>query len=319
MPQLVCTDTPSRLSMRSMRRAQLRAANDDTLEAMAARRPFASRCSTRPSHTVGTPTASRHRLSRRDQPRETRAIRMAPRQNELCTRRRHRERQAPGICMKHRVRRRARCRAVVMPMTSAWRKRSVCRKLERCVYVTPFGAPVVPEVKHRPHGRAFVEVAPRDGAARSGQRCARAGATAGLSSWSTSPSITNTCVIAGALATISFASDSRSALAIINRHSDCAEHRRQLRSRQPRIERVAHRAHPHDRVPRFDVRLRIPRQRRDTIAGDDVEIPQHRRNAQAALSQLRITHPVDVAAIPRGHHLRSRMPAAPRGRGTCRA
>ena len=53
------------------------------------------------------------------------------------------------------------------------------------------------------------------------------------------------------------------------------DHRGELLAGEARIERVADRAHAHDRVPDFDVRLRVPRQRRDAVAGANAEACEH--------------------------------------------
>src|SRR3546814_2203144 len=61
------------------------------------------------------------------------------------------------------------------------------------------------------------------------------------------------------------------------------QHRGKLRRHQARVERVTHRPHAHDGVPRLDMRLRVPGKRRDMRSEEHTSVLQ---------SLLRISYPV---------------------------
>ena len=88
-----------------------------------------------------------------------------------------------------------------------------------------------------------------------------------------------------------------------------ARHRGELGRGQARIEGVADRAHPHDRIPGLDMGLAVPGEGGDMIAATDTEPGEHARDLQAALHQRRIADPVDPAVLAPRHHLRPRVPA----------
>ena len=117
-----------------------------------------------------------------------------------------------------------------------------------------------------------------------------------------------TVSIAGVRSTICRASGERSPLATRTRQPGLRHHRGQLCRGQSRIERVADRAHAHDRIPGLDVRLRIPGQCRHAMAESDSAVPQRRRDAQAARPELRVRHSIAATAVPPGHDFGSRMP-----------
>jgi hypothetical protein len=86
------------------------------------------------------------------------------------------------------------------------------------------------------------------------------------------------------------------------------DHRRQLSAGQSRIQRVTRGTHAHDRVPDFDVRLRIPRESRHAIARAHAETREHQRGVAAAAIELRVTDARNGATLAGCHHLGMRMP-----------
>ena len=86
-------------------------------------------------------------------------------------------------------------------------------------------------------------------------------------------------------------------------------HRAKLGDGQARIERVAHRPHAHDPVPRRDMRLAIPCQCRDAVADTNPETGEQRRHAQTAITQRGVIGPLHPAIGACGDDLCVGIPA----------
>ena len=93
-----------------------------------------------------------------------------------------------------------------------------------------------------------------------------------------------------------------------HRRLGLARHPRELLGGKPGIERVAHCAHAHDRVPGLEMRLGVPRQRRHPVALSDAEVGQHRRDLLGALAQCRVADAQLRTVVARGNDLLVGMP-----------
>ena len=163
-PSSSARSRPSRRSIRAIRAGGIGVPPTTTRSSVGTSPPAASRCSTRPSQTVGTPTAI-VTASCIDQPREAGAVGMAAGQDQLRPHRGHGEGQAPGIGVEHRHRRQHAVRALERHHV----------RLQRAQGVEVAGAVRVGDALGRagrargeaePAGRILLEIAPGDLAAR---------------------------------------------------------------------------------------------------------------------------------------------------------
>ena len=78
-----------------------------------------------------------------------------------------------------------------------------------------------------------------------------------------------------------------------------ADHVRQLRLGQARVQRVADRAHAHDAVPDLDMFLGVPGQGGDPVAHAHAKGPKHARDADGPRLQSGVSDPLDLSVPQR--------------------
>ena len=86
------------------------------------------------------------------------------------------------------------------------------------------------------------------------------------------------------------------------------DHPTELFCGQAWVKSVADRAHAHDAVPRFDMFLRVPRERGHSVASLNVKRVQRCRDEASAAMQFRVIDPSDCSVIPGAHHFSVGMP-----------